>query len=141
MRWILSSLALLIVSLNAFAGNEVGNGGNVVSCKGELQMLDLYEAKTLRGVELDPELEAGSDPYQIARDRLTLLDRFDPKSVKVYRANLARLQKDVSLEDEIQLVPIDDSAHAFVPKDSGCKVTQLAVLRKKNLCLARNAFW
>ena len=131
MRWILSSL--IFVSLNAFAGNEVGNGGNVVNCKDKLQMLDLYEAKTLRGVELDSELGAGSDPYQIARDRLTLLDKFDAKSVKVYRANLARLQKDISLENDIQLVPIDDSGHAFVPKDPECKVTQLAALRKKPL--------
>jgi len=133
MRWKLSSVAVVLISLQAYAGNEVGNGGNVVNCKDKLQMLDLYEAKTLRGVDLDPDVGAGSDPYQIARDRLSLLDKFDPKSVKVYRANLERLQKDISLENEIQLVPIDDSAHAFVPKDSECKVTQLAVLRKKPL--------
>lgn len=128
-----SLLALSLFCLNiAFAGNEVGNGGNAVVCPKRVELLDIYEAGILRRTKVDPSLK-GSDPFQIAKERLALLSEADPKSVKIYEAELERLKKEISFEDELVLKPIDDSLHAFEPKEKGCKITQLAVFRKKPL--------
>jgi len=47
-------------------GNEVGNGGDVVVCRdaagaiASVEMLDLFEGRTLRGLSVDPALDGGS---------------------------------------------------------------------------------
>jgi hypothetical protein len=123
---------ITIFACHLYGGNEVGNGGNAVVCLNRVELLDLYEAKVLRKFEIDPGL-SGSDPFQIAAIRLGTLEAMDPKSAKIYKTMLERLKTEISFEDGIQLKPIDDSAHAFEPKEKGCKVSQLAVFRKKNL--------
>src|SRR5665213_2956999 len=138
-------LVLLFFTAKSFAGNEVGNGGNAVVCKTSVQLLDFYEAKVLRSVVPDPKI-TGSDPYEIVKARLKLLEKIDPKSAKIFGSNLERLRQDVSFEDDISIRAIDDSAHAFVPKDPDCEVKQLAVLRKKPLpgekrILVNNVIW
>lgn len=140
-------LAAMAFPLAAHCGNEVGNGGNAVICKGgeDVQLLDLYEAKILRNVDLDPNIK-GMNAVKVAKERLNLLEKLDPKSLKVFLANLDHLQKDIHYEDEIQLRPIDDSEHPFIPKDPGCEVRQLAILRKRPLpgekrVLVNNTIW
>ena len=122
----------LIVPLRSFGqGNEVGNGGTAVTCKNKSpRMLDLYEAEVLRKAKFDSKLNE-KDAFKSAKLKLELLARVDPKLSKILLANLERIQKDISFEDQITLRPVDDSLHAFVPADKNCKVEQLAVLRKK----------
>lgn len=114
------------------AGNEVGNGGNGVVCKDRVELLDLYEAKVLRKVSTDPAIK-GTDPFKIVEQRLEPLKEIDPKSAQTYLMELNLLKTEISFEDQIVLKPIDDSLHSFEPKEAGCKVTQLAVFRKKQL--------
>ena len=42
------------VGIQAFAGFETGNGGDVVVCEGEssVETLDIYEARVIRGHQL-----------------------------------------------------------------------------------------
>ncbi len=113
-------------------GNEVGNGGNAIVCPASTQLLDIYEAKLLRGVKLDPSLKNG-DPFFVALGRISILSEIDPKTAKIVRKSLEKLKTQISFETAISIRPIDDSKHSFAPSDPKCRVQQLAVFRKKVL--------
>lgn len=134
MRSIYKTCLLLCLMLRtlAYAGNEVGNGGNGVVCKDKVELLDIYEARVLRNLVIDPSVK-GTDPFSIAEQRLEILKEVDPKSAQIYLTELKLLKTEISFEDQLALKSIDDSLHSFEPKEQGCKVTQLAVFRKKQL--------
>jgi hypothetical protein len=121
----------IYLALNAYAGHEVGNGGNAVSCGKTVELLDVYEARVLRGVEFIAS--GGSDPFALALSRIAILATIDPRSAKLYATFTEKLRGDISFEKELKLGPINDSKHVFVPRDGSCKVRQLAVLRKSVL--------
>ncbi len=121
---------LLPISI-AYAGHEVGNGGNGVVCGASVELLDVYEARVLRGLEF--AAVNGQDPFTIALSRTAVLEKIDPRSAKIYAKFIEKLRSDISFEKKLTLGPIDDSKHVFVPKDRSCKVRQLAVLRKSVL--------
>ena len=127
-------IVLIYIGLEmaTYAGNEVGNGGNGVVCKDRVELLDIYEAKVLRKIAIDPAIK-GTDPFGIAEQRLEILKEVDSKSAQIYLSELKLLKTEISFEDGIKLKPIDDSLHSFEPKEAGCKVSQLAVFRKKRL--------
>lgn len=127
------ALFSVIVLMTAYAGDEVGNGGNSVVCKDRVELLDLYEAKLLRGTKVDLDALSGSSPFEVVEKRLQLLAAVDPKSTKIYLAEVKFLSKEMSFEESVAIKPIADSLHSVEPKEAGCKITQLAVFRKKPL--------
>ena len=54
MKYIVVLISSLIFGAKVFAtGGTVGNGGDVVVCPSSVELLDVYEARTLRGFGLD----------------------------------------------------------------------------------------
>jgi hypothetical protein len=124
----------------AFAANEVGNGGNVISCSNRMELLDLFEARSLRGREIlkypDVKNQPDNKPrqkelvevIQLATERVSILSKFDPKTAQICSLFLKALETETDFLDSIELSTIDDSKHLAVPK--GCQVKQLAIFRK-----------
>jgi hypothetical protein len=123
MSWAMSSQL-------AFAGNSVGNGGNVVVCKDaaarvtSIELLDYYEGKVLRGIT--PETGAPALDYHQKIDYV--LDRFAevaPHRAARYRDQARSFESEALFLAGAQLVPVPDSQHSFVP--DGCEVDQAAI--------------
>jgi hypothetical protein len=129
---------LLLAACPTFADTyEVGNGGRGIVCHKStggktVELLDLYESRVLRGMQVEPGLKE-TDPFALAKKRLERLATVDPASGKLLLGSLIKLQRDLSFEETLKLVPIDDSKHSFEPADKACRSEQMAVLRKTPL--------
>lgn len=131
---ILSTALLFIASTisapSAQAGGEVGNGGDAVVCPvagtttKKVETLDVFEARTLRGIKLDlgPSSLSWQDKVDLAIHRLDVLD--------VKRADRLRGWAKTFVADSvfaagIVLTDIPDSKQVALPKD--CTIEQVVV--------------
>lgn len=130
MRRSILALSALFLSLTSYAGNERGNGGDVVVCRNtegkviSTQMLDLYEGWQLRGLEA----KLGGKDLNLEEKIELLLFRISTRSKDI--SNL--LEKEINqfkyravyLSDVI-LNDIPDSDHLYILK--GCEIKQIAI--------------
>ncbi|MES2801824.1 MAG: hypothetical protein V4654_04985 [Bdellovibrionota bacterium] len=112
---------LLLISLQAFGQNKVGNGGDVVRCKDKSpQVLDLFESSST--------MTSDEPDYQkIVSERLELLAKADLKLAKQYKSKFSQILSESEFKQNAKLVDINDSEHLFLPKDC---VLQQAAIRK-----------
>ena len=131
MKMSLILIGALLVSLTAF-GNERGNGGDVVVCKdtqGKITsstILDVYEAKEMRGFDLD----LGSSDLSMIKKWEFLFNRvatISPTFSKSLEAEVALFNQEAKFVDNIILNDIPDSDHLYIPKD--CQILQIAIQR------------
>ncbi len=128
-----SALFLGISASPALAmGGWSGNGGDGVYC-GEstpVELLDIYEARTMRGWNFEiPEDSSVTVEAQIEK-RLRKLERLDPMRVAHFRLYAAGFMAEAQFVDA-RLVDIPDSQHIVVPE--GCRIDQVAIQREPEL--------
>lgn len=123
----LSCLSIFGLLAPPAVASTVGNGGDVVVCPDRpAEMLDVYEARELRGIGLSmgsPEL----DPYAKAAAALALLAPHDPQRAETYLEWLREFDGEAKFKEGIELVDVPDSLHVFLPR--GCALEQIAIQR------------
>ncbi|MGZ3790382.1 MAG: hypothetical protein ACXVLQ_17755 [Bacteriovorax sp.] len=121
-------LMALLSSMPSHAGNDVGNGGNIVTCfntQGQfksIELLDFYEARTMRDIQTD----LGPSNQSLDQVMTILLSRLaerNPTRAAHYQDWYSTFFKDAKLLSGIELIEIPDSHHVAVPV--GCKVQQI----------------
>lgn len=118
---------IVLHSVIAFSGNEVGNGGDVVVCKDNVQLLDFYEAKEFGFIV--PKEKKDKDYKKIVFDLLDEFSKTDKKLAAQYKKRFAGMDKQIDLRPSILLTDIPDSNHEMLPK--GCKLQQIVIRRKE----------
>ena len=106
---VLISILLLLNLSPSFAGNEVGNGGDVIVCNDSVTLLDYYEAK-----DFDfsiPPLEKGRDYRKVLTDILDEFLKIDKKLANQYQKRLLEIEKQIDFRPSITLTDIPDSNH------------------------------
>jgi len=145
MKKLLTAILLIIsVYLNAFAGQEAGNGGDGVLCGDKLELFDLYESKIKKRFEID---------YSQFTSDTTLLEAFTNSLNKIKKLNPSRFEKylnwyvDFFQESNFlnqEIVDIPDSGVIFLPP--GCKLVQIAAQEEPTLpgdfrYVVNNVYW
>ncbi|MGE3260162.1 MAG: hypothetical protein AB7K68_00125 [Bacteriovoracia bacterium] len=127
---------LLLASFEARAGlaplqaggDGVGNGGDALVCAdGSVEMLDLYEARVLRGLEFDQSL-TGATAEETAKNILARMAKFDPVSAKNYGKKVDAFRENAGFVPDANLVDVPDSNHIVIPRN--CELRQVAIQRK-----------
>jgi hypothetical protein len=115
------------LSLKAFAGGEVGNGGNTVVCFGvfdtisSTELLDYYQYADTLPYDLGPAFTNFNDKVKFVLNRLS---RLDPERAKNYQIEASQfVQVTRWVNGSIPQVP--DSGFVPVPKD--CSIEQTAI--------------
>lgn len=124
----------LLFGLEAFAaGNEVGNGGDVVICTASdgnktYTILDYYERKEdqFKIEEFDIE-----DEYQVALKAINKLEKIAPRLHEKYTRDLKNFRLKVKFKKGQEFRDIKDSFHVSVGKN--CEIKQVAHQRKNML--------
>ena len=129
--------ALILLGVNCFAQNRVGNGGDVIVCDGSdnhsasakaknknIELLDFYEEPK----NLISKLTS-SDPWVIADNRFKAIAEYAPKLSAQYVERLKQIKSEFDFKDNVVLANIQDSEHLFMPDDKDCKLQQI-VIRK-----------
>ncbi len=131
-----STIVMFSVGLaaqTALAGREGGNGGGTVVCRDSgsrilsVELLDFYEARTLRGVETDIH----SLPGNWQQKASAIIDRVRTKSefrYQLYSKWLGTFEKDSKLLTGVQFSTVPDSGWIALPK--GCGFEQAAIQRQ-----------
>lgn len=102
----------------------IGNGGDVVSCDGKLEVLDHFEARTRLGLmPVFPEKEGSAEG--IAAELVDRLPAHDGARRARYREWLRSFPREMRLEKVLPAKDIPDSWN--VPLPSGCELIQLAI--------------
>jgi len=128
-------LLLLTLSGNLLAqpaegGKEIGNGGDVVVCRDRndlitsVELLDFYEARTLRNVHHD----LGSNDLSIDEKIQIAINRLHPFSLQLaekFQTNANKFMSEASFLPNITLIDIPDSLHLIIP--NGCTVEQIII--------------
>lgn len=121
---------LWLASCHSFAeGNRVGNGGDAVICDDSIQVLDLFESKSI-----SDKFKSKSDVTEVHSLILEKLARLSPDQEKQYRTQLQNFLANADFKDNITLVEIDDAKSVFASNSKKCKIKQLAI--RKNLSLS-----
>ncbi len=125
----LLSTALMSISIAAFATKEVGNGGNVVFCNSgriSIEMLDYYEARILRGMNVD--VDKAGDPINIANQVVRRLLVASPLRRIAYEKYVNSFMNEARFVSGVELVTVPDSDHIFLPDN--CKIVQIAIQKE-----------
>lgn len=122
--WIFS---LLVVA--SWAGNEVGNGGNVVVCTDQsVRLLDYYEAEELLDFELSLD---GETEIEIVAAVLERMKRLDAERAANYAEKLAAFFDNVRFLDKALLPDTQDYGEVELP--TGCRIEQLCIQKEPAL--------
>lgn len=126
-------ILILLLSIHAFAAKEVGNGGDVVVCKspaGQLsyELLDYYEARVMRGIDIDLNSFVVSDERVLAHSVLKRLEKINPGRMKFYANLIEEFFESHQLLTGVNLVDVPDSQHVFLP--TGCYIQQAIIQRE-----------
>jgi len=129
-----SAIVILLpfMAPSAYAGGSVENGGNVVVCRTpgheiqSIELLDYYEARVMRGLDLDYAGQS-ADVSDGFRNLMLRLGRLSPDRVRKYTDEFLHFSDEALLVPGVELVTIPDSKHLFLPK--GCEVTQIVIQR------------
>ncbi len=127
---------LILVFKISYAGNEVGNGGDVIVCKGEsgkierIELLDFYEARVQEKQELK-DIEDSVPPLAQINIILDKVSKHNPKLAIQYKKRSNSFFKEVTFLEKAKLNDIDDSAHLILPRKKNCSIEQIAVFKKQ----------
>lgn len=121
----------LTMSVTAWAegGANVGNGGDGVVCTAAdgtktVELLDYYEARTLRDIE--PKF---GDPSRsvdvIVQDLLARLNPLSPGLAATYWKQAKDFVREAAFVSKARLIDIPDSHHLVIPEN--CSVTQIVI--------------
>lgn len=109
----------------------VGNGGDAVVCRDSedrktAELLDYYEARTLRGIIIDmgPADLSVQSKADLALDRIA---RVRPEWAARYAHRIQNFYRDAQFLKGYSLQDIPDSRHLTLP--NGCKIEQLVIQR------------
>lgn len=120
-------IELLLYSLISIAGNEVGNGGDVIICKDSVKLLDYYEAADLGFFVSEPK---DNKKYEkIIYDLLEEFQNIDDKLARQYKKRMEEISKEIEFKSSIVLTDIPDSNHEALP--TGCRLEQIAIRRNE----------
>lgn len=122
------SLFILFLSITIQAQNRVGNGGDVVICKNNTQLLDFYEDEKFKFESSE------KSPWAIAEERVLQLKKIAPKLAPQYQERLATIKNEFEYKSDVELTDVKDSSHLFL--GSGCSIKQVAV--RKNLAVGKD---
>lgn len=112
---------------SAHAGQEVGNGGNVVICPGQrpgVEILDLVEARQLTRAAFKSRITA-KDAAERVRFLLGELSKVDPVFARRLGDSFHGIPGDFRFLKRADLTPIPDSLHLAIPR--GCQLKQVAI--------------
>lgn len=128
-RIMILSFSILLTSAALAGGREAGNGGNAIVCRDANQkiisaeLLDFYEAKTLRNAQFS-SLQNSKSRDEVFAEFLKRLRQFSPYRANKFEADLDSFFYRALLLEGQDLTPINDSFHISFPKN--CAVEQLA---------------
>jgi len=107
-------------------GGQEGNGGDVVVCPGRgVELLDFYEARTLRNIKIEPRGEAD---YRVILAELLAANRPSfPGLVEKLELEIAKFHEESLFLSGVNLTDIPDSRHIALP--AGCTIEQIAIQR------------
>lgn len=134
MVYTVAFMLLGLVGLPSFAGNEGGNGGDIVRCQEDdsetVELLDFFESRLLpphRVLDLGP---ASWGMAQKVEFLLKRIERFDPSRSHRYKEKLAEFftPEKTRWVTGVELKDIPDSG--FVPLPSTCKIQQIAIQKE-----------
>ncbi len=136
----MGSLILLIAVsvLPAWAGNRVGNGGDVVVCEKDhkrARLLDFYEMESSDKALVRFKSESADT---ILHERIDQLRKVAPKLAEQYSKRAESLQKEMQFKTGIALTDVQDSEHAYLPDESGCSLRQIVI--RQNVPVADKQF-
>lgn len=121
---------LLFLVLSAFAqspmssnGNGVGNGGDMVSCKVDGELLDFTEAKLLKRFEI--LRRPMTDWKHYSQVRLEILNKVDSRLSAQYKTVLSTIHNRLKFIENADFRDVPDSFEIAIP--SGCKLEQVAI--------------
>lgn len=134
-------IVMMIFSVvNTFAGQETGNGGDVVVCEKNdgtvsIELLDIYEAreKHLLNVDFKPVDTSLEDQAMYQLNKLVGWESFE-----YFEANINSFMNRVKFVKE-DLVDIPDSFHTYIP--SFCKVEQIAINDQDGTIFINQRLW
>lgn len=105
-------------------GNGVGNGGDVVTCKNSIEILDFTEAKILKRFKLI-ESPQSIKFLEVAKLRLLKLKPLDSRLFNQYDKVLRMIESRWKLIDNASFRDVPDSFEIALPE--GCHLEQLAI--------------
>lgn len=128
--FLLAAIALWAAPKRSWGtGRTIGNGGSVVACPQtgteapQLELLDYYELRVLRGVPL--ALGRSDLPVQAKVEvALARLDSVSPKRARRYREHASTFFAEALFLKNARLAPIPDSDPIAIPE--GCEIRQIA---------------
>lgn len=118
-------LAVLAVQ-SVQAGDKILNGGNVIVCGNNVELLDYYEARlTGKKLQFDPGLTTYKDKLNHLFERWK---EVAPKRMKLYSEWLNEFESDAGIYPGIEIPEIQDTGTVAIP--SGCKMIPAAFQRR-----------
>src|SRR5262245_10581289 len=119
--------AMVALGSAAWAGQEAGNGGDVVVCtqpngSKTYELLDLYELRENHGLTLDASAPRNLDEKGYALYQLRKLQAWSHHDNYKYRVQTVGSRLQFVNED---LVDIRDSLNTYIP--SNCELKQVAI--------------
>jgi len=148
MRNLIITFFIIVAAGFVYAGNEVGNGGDVIVCKSKtskidsVELLDFYEARIQEKIEMSTA-QNSTPPLAQLKTILEKVKRHSPKLAKQYKNRTDTFFKEVSFLEDARLKDIDDSAHLILPRKKECSIKQIAIFKKahkskKNFLIDKN---
>lgn len=124
--------AMVGLASSAYAGKEVGNGGDALVClkpSGKIESVTMYDhyeaaAKYKLTIDLDPKLRTRDEKVALVLDRIA---RLNPSRAKLYREWFRSFFLEAEFLKDVHLVDIPDTGDGFYPQN--CHLEQLAVQR------------
>ncbi len=129
---IMSSVAItgILLATTVHAGHIHGNGGDVLVCgdvatgAATYELLDFFEAKTMRNLTIDIGSSTLDVPTMV-EIALKRLHRFDPERTTMYRSWASTFMNEANFLSNTTLTDIDDSG--YVVHSDDCVVKQIAI--------------
>ncbi len=123
-------LLLLAVPMISYAGQEVGNGGDLLVCTDSVgaktfELYDLFEGRTRHKLTMVPP--TASDPMTMVRELISRIDSINPTRANLYRMWLETFDGEVEYVNGGNLIDIPDTGDGYIP--SSCELRQFAVQR------------
>lgn len=109
-------------------GGMIGNGGDIVACPdGKNEVLDIFEAREMRGIPLTVGAEQMSVD-ELMGQFIQRVRRIDPGRADLYSGWYRDFAKESLFKSGIVLVDVPDSRHLTLPV--GCEIKQIAIQRE-----------
>lgn len=119
-------MSIAIIALQSQAGGSVNNGGSGVYCdnKQEVELFDYFEARTLRGIQIDL---GGNNLNYMEKVKLALsrIKNLDPFYYNKFTIGVEHFLSETKFISNANLTPIPDIESPVLPID--CHIKQIAI--------------